>query len=130
MGSLPPSGSSMGSLQKQLVDALRPEIQRHEVVLKAQREVEVLHLQPLSGEIGRRALGFGNEMREVVADDSGSPSRVVRYNMLPEERMRYRQDAYGVPDPFPWEEVLANQTPGTGIMFARLAICAGVGAQM
>jgi chemotaxis protein MotB len=45
MGSLPPSGQTMGNLQKQLASALRPEMQRHEVVLKARRDGLVVSLR-------------------------------------------------------------------------------------
>jgi chemotaxis protein MotB len=47
IGSIPPSGKDMGSLQKQLMGALGPEIQRHEVVLKAQREGLVISLREI-----------------------------------------------------------------------------------
>jgi chemotaxis protein MotB len=47
MGSMPPSGKDMGSLQKKLMGALAPEIQRHEVALKAQREGLVISLREI-----------------------------------------------------------------------------------
>ncbi len=42
-----PSSSNMGALQKQLTSALAPEIQRHEVVMKAQREGLVVSLREI-----------------------------------------------------------------------------------
>ncbi len=43
----PPSQKDMGTLQKQLTSALGPELQRHEVVLKAQREGLVISLREI-----------------------------------------------------------------------------------
>ncbi len=41
----PPSGADMGNLQRQLTSALRPQLQRREVVLKPKREGLVISLQ-------------------------------------------------------------------------------------
>jgi chemotaxis protein MotB len=43
----PPSQKDMGTLQKQLTSALKPELQRHEVVLKANREGLVISLREI-----------------------------------------------------------------------------------
>ena len=44
---VPPSPNDLGAVQKQLTSALAPEIQRHEVVLKANREGLVISLREI-----------------------------------------------------------------------------------
>jgi hypothetical protein len=84
---------------------------------EAERIVSITQLQERSGEMGRRILQYGNEMQEIVVDDAAAPSRVVRYKLLPEQQMWYRQNAYGIPDEHPWEQRPSWKPAGTGILF-------------
>ncbi len=94
-----------------------------EIVCEDQRtagEVEllcdVLHLREESWAIARRLLKFGNEMREVTLDPSGT--RVARYKLLPENQMWIRRDPYGNPLDPPWEQRPYYQQDGSGIPMA------------
>lgn len=83
---------------------------------EAERLCTTIQLKERSWSMARRLAQFGNEMREVVLDASGS--RVVRYKLLPEHQMWKRFDQYGNPKDPPWEQRTYYIPDGSGIGFA------------